>query len=140
MNTFCTTYCNRAHDVKTGRPIDHECHVLPPAAIKAEMDGDTAKASEILNAARPMRVVIGRPRRRRLPWATVPAEMLAHGFTADLIAAVTAAAKDHGQPITYHRKNGEVYIAVLLPDADERARIDAQTPCADETLLEGGSL
>jgi hypothetical protein len=37
---YCTTFCNRAHNVKTGRPIDHECYILPPAALQAERAGD----------------------------------------------------------------------------------------------------
>lgn len=40
----CTSFCNFAHYVDTGRPIDHECYVIPPAALEAEINGDTDKA------------------------------------------------------------------------------------------------
>ena len=47
---YVTTYCNHAHDVRDGKPIAHECHVLPVAALEAEMRGDVAQAIEILAA------------------------------------------------------------------------------------------
>ena len=60
---YVSTYCNFAHDTKTGRPIDHECIIIPPKALRAEMDGDISGAIEILNVARQarkLRVVKGR--------------------------------------------------------------------------------
>lgn len=48
---YCTTYCNFGHDVKTGRPAKHECIVIPPKALEAEMAGDTDAAIRILAAS-----------------------------------------------------------------------------------------
>lgn len=45
---YVTTYCNFPHNIKTGRPIDHECITIPPKALKAEMEGDFDRAIEIL--------------------------------------------------------------------------------------------
>lgn len=50
-----TSYCNRGHRLKDGVPIDHECHVLPPAALRAECGGDVSTAIEIISDAKPLR-------------------------------------------------------------------------------------
>lgn len=59
MGIYCTSYCNHGHDTDDGVPVEHECYVLPPAALKAEMDGDfeTARAGM---ERRPLRVHRGR--------------------------------------------------------------------------------
>ena len=49
---YVTTYCNFAHDVKTGKPIEHECIIIPPKALAAEMAGDYEAAIDILDNAR----------------------------------------------------------------------------------------
>ena len=49
---YCTTFCNHGHDIETGRPVGHECYVLPPAAISAERAGDHARAVQYLEWAR----------------------------------------------------------------------------------------
>lgn len=54
---YCTTYCNKGHRLKDGKPVAHECYVLPPVALKAEMEGDFEKAQEILSNAKPMQVM-----------------------------------------------------------------------------------
>jgi len=46
--TYVSTYCNFAHRMSTGRPIGHECIVIPPAALEAEREGDFDKAIAIL--------------------------------------------------------------------------------------------
>lgn len=57
MSTYCTSYCNRAHRVSDGKPVEHECAVLPPEAIAAERRGDTGEAIRLIEAARPLRVM-----------------------------------------------------------------------------------
>lgn len=57
MTTYCTSYCNKAHRVEDGKPVRHECHVLPPAAIRLEMDGDVAGAVEAIQRAKPLRTM-----------------------------------------------------------------------------------
>ena len=52
LESYCTTYCNKAHRLVDGKPIGHECTILPPAALKAEMAGDYDEAIEILAEAR----------------------------------------------------------------------------------------
>lgn len=56
MSFYVTTYCNFAHEVETGEPIDHECIQIPPEALKAEMDGDYDRAIEIMQ---------GKPKKHR---------------------------------------------------------------------------
>ena len=53
---YVSTYCNFAHRVKDGKPIAHECRIIPPAALKAEMDGDCATAIEIMQKS-PVRMM-----------------------------------------------------------------------------------
>ena len=48
---YVTTYCNFAHRVEDGKPIQHECRIIPPEALRAEMKGDVQHAIEILKAA-----------------------------------------------------------------------------------------
>ncbi len=57
VGTYATTYCNRGHRLSDGKPVAHECYILPPAALQAEMNGDYEKAIEILERERPRRKV-----------------------------------------------------------------------------------
>lgn len=56
MSVYCTTYCNHGHRLSDGKPVDHECHVLPPKALQAEREGDYERAAELIRAARPLPV------------------------------------------------------------------------------------
>lgn len=49
---YATTFCNRGHRTSDGKPVDHECCVLPPAAIAAERAGKFERASELIDRAR----------------------------------------------------------------------------------------
>jgi hypothetical protein len=51
MRVYCTTYCNFGHRVSDGMPVGHECRILPPAALVAEVANDIPRAIEILNTA-----------------------------------------------------------------------------------------
>ena len=46
---YQTSYCNQGHDLDTGRPVDHECHVLPPTALAAEREEDFELAIELIS-------------------------------------------------------------------------------------------
>lgn len=48
---YVTTFCNKAHRMRDGKPVAHECYVLPPAALRAERDGDMRRAIELIQAA-----------------------------------------------------------------------------------------
>lgn len=50
---YCSTYCNFGHRMKDGRPVEHECRVIPPAALRAERAGDYDKAIEIMGKGTP---------------------------------------------------------------------------------------
>lgn len=52
---YCTTYCNFGHRMSNGRPVGHECRIIPPAALRAERNDDFALAQKIL---REMPVII----------------------------------------------------------------------------------
>lgn len=45
---YCSTYCNFGHYVKTGNPVKHECRIIPPAALAAEMRGDFETAIRLM--------------------------------------------------------------------------------------------
>ena len=56
MKTYVTTYCNHAHRVRDGKPINHECRIIPPDALRAEIEGRYDDAIRILQTA-PMRTM-----------------------------------------------------------------------------------
>jgi len=43
---YCTTFCNHAHRLKDGLPLNHECYVIPPLLLRLEMSGHPMMASE----------------------------------------------------------------------------------------------
>lgn len=47
-DVFCTSYCNHGHDLRTGKPVGHECYVLSPNALRVERNGDVDAAIELL--------------------------------------------------------------------------------------------
>lgn len=55
MSIYCTTFCNSGHRLTDGKPVDHECYVLPPAALEAERKNDFESAWAIIEAVRPLR-------------------------------------------------------------------------------------
>ena len=61
---FCSTFCNSGHSIKTGRPIGHQCRVIPPKALALERAGDFDGAIEIISARELVRHN-GAPTRRR---------------------------------------------------------------------------
>jgi hypothetical protein len=58
---FCTSFCNFGHILETGRPVDHECYVLPPAMLYAEQAGDMDAALRLLAEKGKGPIVNGRP-------------------------------------------------------------------------------
>ena len=56
---YCTSYCNQGHRMSDGKPVGHECYVLPVKALEAERDGDVPKAIKILQEKKPLRVSRG---------------------------------------------------------------------------------
>lgn len=75
-------------------------------------------------------------KQRRGPCSKLPAAIAQHGFVSDLVAAVGAAAAEHGRTMSVHKKNGDYYLAVLVPDSDELAVIDAMLDL--DAMREGG--
>jgi hypothetical protein len=59
MKIYMTSYCNKGHDLETGKPVNHDCYVLPVDALKAEMDGDTGRSINILSAQTVRKIVKG---------------------------------------------------------------------------------
>ena len=45
---YCTSYCNRGHRLSDGKPVQHECRIIPPAALEAERNDDFSLAQKIL--------------------------------------------------------------------------------------------
>lgn len=52
---YCTTYCNQSHTVDSGHPLNHECYILPPRALRLEMEGKFHEAIEAITHAKPLR-------------------------------------------------------------------------------------
>lgn len=48
-DSYCTTFCKHAHRLSDGKPIGHECYVLPTAALHAELAGKVGLAVEELS-------------------------------------------------------------------------------------------
>lgn len=46
---YCTSYCNKGHRVKDGTPVRHECGIIPPAALRAEMADDFELAIRLMS-------------------------------------------------------------------------------------------
>ena len=40
MKIYCTSFCNFGHNIKTGRPIGHECYIILPGLLKAEIENE----------------------------------------------------------------------------------------------------
>ena len=59
---YCTSFCNFGHDLDTGRPIGHECYVIWPSLLKAEIERDDGMWPEQLREAwaKVRRIVKGR--------------------------------------------------------------------------------
>lgn len=53
---FQTSFCNRGHRLSDGKPVEHECYVLPTEALHAERDGDFERARAVLGAWKKRRV------------------------------------------------------------------------------------
>jgi hypothetical protein len=56
---YASTYCNFGHRMSTGHPVGHECRIIPPAALRAEREGNTEEAIRIMQAT-PARTMRGR--------------------------------------------------------------------------------
>ena len=49
---YLTSYCNMAHNTKTGMPVGHQCRKLPVKMLQAEMDNNFELAQELLATTR----------------------------------------------------------------------------------------
>jgi len=45
---YQTSFCNQGHRLRDGKPVAHECFILPTAVLEAEMAGDTSKMLDAL--------------------------------------------------------------------------------------------
>ncbi len=41
---FCTSFCNHAHRLSNGHPVNHECYILKPNALQLERSGKVDEA------------------------------------------------------------------------------------------------
>ena len=48
MTIYCTSFCNHGHRLEDGKPVDHECYVLPTEALIAERQGLYGRALAIM--------------------------------------------------------------------------------------------
>jgi hypothetical protein len=54
-----TSHCNFTHRLSDGKPVEHECSVLPPEALRLERTGDVSGAVAVIERAKPLRTVRG---------------------------------------------------------------------------------
>jgi hypothetical protein len=52
---YMSTYCNKGHRLVDGKPVDHECVIIPPKALQAEREGDFEMATVIIVEASPLK-------------------------------------------------------------------------------------
>lgn len=45
-DVYCTSFCNHGHRLSNGHPVNHECYVLKPEALRLERDGRIKEAQE----------------------------------------------------------------------------------------------
>ena len=45
---YFSSFCNQPHRMSDGKPVGHECYVLPTEALCAERDGDVPRAQRVL--------------------------------------------------------------------------------------------
>lgn len=48
---YLSSYCNCQHNLRTGKPINHMCMVIPPAALQAEREDRHEAAVELIAEA-----------------------------------------------------------------------------------------
>lgn len=46
---YVSTYCNFPHRLQDGKPVQHECRVIPPEALRLEREGKFLEAIEEMN-------------------------------------------------------------------------------------------
>jgi len=51
MDMFTASYCNKPHRTSDGVPVNHECYVLSPKALRLEREGHYSEAQAILSRA-----------------------------------------------------------------------------------------
>ena len=54
---YIAVYCNKSHRTRDGKPVSHECYILPPAALSAERDGRFDEAISLIESAKPLRLM-----------------------------------------------------------------------------------
>lgn len=47
---YVSSYCNHPHRMADGKPIKHECYIIPPLALKREREGDVSGAIMVMQA------------------------------------------------------------------------------------------
>lgn len=58
---YCTSFCNYGHAIATGRPVGHECYVIPPKLLIAERDDAADVANQWATWERTASRVVVRP-------------------------------------------------------------------------------
>jgi hypothetical protein len=71
------------------------------------------------------------PKTRRPPYGVLPDAARKNGYVSDLVDAVTTVAKEHGAKVGFHKKNGDYYIAVLVPTAQELDDMERRLPITE---------
>ncbi len=51
--SYATSFCQQPHRLSDGKPVGHECMIVPPEALEAEAKGEYDRALRLLELAEP---------------------------------------------------------------------------------------
>jgi len=57
---YCTSFCNFGHYLDTGRPIGHECYIIPPRFLQMEREDKPWPEAARRKWSKHRSIVIGR--------------------------------------------------------------------------------
>jgi len=63
MAYYLTSFCNHEHDLGDGKPIDHECYIIPIKALQEEKKENFVIAQNIMADAKPLKIHMGKKKK-----------------------------------------------------------------------------
>lgn len=110
MNIYHTSYCNHGHVLETGKPVEHECYVLPPEALLAEQQQDFERSEMLISAAKPLQIHRGL-RGRALRGTTIPLPKVLH--VEECVTELTTSLKTQGASLQDRDYYGTLHTNLL---------------------------
>lgn len=110
MNIYHTSYCNHGHVLETGKPVEHECYVLPAQALAAERVGNFELAASIIAEAKPLQIHRGL-RGRALRGTPIQLAKVLH--VEECVTELTASLKNQGAALQDRDYYGTLHTNLL---------------------------